>query len=153
MVEAVNNKRPLDTLILFTIAFEILQPLFAVWNLPHSLMVYLRFAIAVFSLFYVVAVNTKKVFSKPALFYSLWVVYVFIRNLLFGYGGYQSPVQMFLIFGPSYIVFIVCFYSFYKNEDKTLKWIIAALYIFVVFGFFSTRGSVSGGVADDERLG
>lgn len=153
MAEAIQNKRPVSNIILLTIVIEILQPLFAVWNLPHSLMVYLRFFCAVLSLFYVVAVDPKRVFSKPVLFYTLWAAYVFIRNLVLGYAGYQSPVQMFLTFGPSYIVFIVCFYSFYRDEDKALKWIIAALYIFVVFGFFSTRGSVSGGVADDERLG
>lgn len=154
MVEAVSQKRSLNALLLSVIAFEILYPLFSVWNLPHSLMVYLRFAVSVLSLLYVLASDYKLVFSKPAVFYTLWAGYVFIRNLLFGYGVWQSPVQMFLGFVPSYITFLVCLYSFPKNEGRLLSYIVAVLYVFVIFGFISGgTHSLTGGIEDEDRLG
>lgn len=154
MVEVVVQKKPVNWVLLSVIAFEILYPLFSVWNLPHSLMVYLRFAVVVFSLFYILSSDSKMVFSKPAVFYTVWTGYVFVRNLIFGYGVWQSPVQMFLGFVPSFVVFLVCLYSFKKDEDLVVRTIIVVLYIYVVYGFLigGTR-TLTGGIEDEERLG
>ena len=150
----VSTKRPINPILLIAVFFEIIYPLFETMRLPHSLVVYTRFALTSLAIFLVVTYD-KKIFSYKAVrLYIIWTLYILFRNVLMGYGVWTSHIQMFLAIVPSFTTFLICVHGYKRDENLLIKVIIVALYFFVLYGMI--RGgstSLTGGIADDERLG
>lgn len=148
-----QGKKSINYILLIAVFFEIIYPLLGTMPIPHSLVVYSRFSLTLFVIFYIITYAPSIFMIKAAKVYTLWISYVLIRNIIIGYGVWGSHIQMFLAIVPSFTTYLICLYGFRRNENLMIKIIIVALYFFVLYGMLKGGGSLTGGTSDEERLG
>lgn len=147
-----NNKRPLNIILSSTIIFEILYPLFGTLNLPVLLVSLMRICLTCLSIIILVLHRWKGFFRTPINIYVIWVLYVFVKNLIMGYGFWTSHFQMFCGIIPSAAIFLISIYAYEINEVRTINTILFALYIYVLYSLLIV-GTGTFGHNQEVRLG
>lgn len=150
MLKSYKNKLPI--ILIAVIVYEIIFPILGLTGLPRPLLILTRYAIYMMALCYVIDIDHKIFKSKPVILYTLWTIYVVIRNIILGYGVWSSHFQMMAAFVPSFVVYISSLHCFKKNEKATINVIIYSLYIFLLYGL-AVGGVGSTDIAADERMG
>lgn len=146
-----SSQNRADIILYLTIFMEIINPILGSLPFFHTLTELFRFAVS-FGALFVLLIRAKGIlFTVPVSVYLIWTIYVYVKNLIMGYGGWGSPLQMYLGFVSSSICLFSCVYSYRKNEAATIRVIIAALYIFCIYTLLAMRNGSVG--FEEERLG
>lgn len=149
MIETIN-KQHVEKVVLLTIFLEIIAPIFSALPISGSIIVPIRALVSIIA-FFIILVNSKKfLFTSPLVFYLLWTLYVYFKNLITGMHSWGSPIQMYTGFVTSSICLFSCVYAFQKNERATMNVIIVALYVFCIISLFVGK---SGTDSEEGRLG
>lgn len=151
----INSERreTVEVIVLLNIFIEILAPMLPTLNISHFFMETLRVVISFGALLILTRKGKRSLFDSPMSIYLIWTVYVFIKNLILGYGVWGSPMQMYSGFVTSSICVFSSLYAYRKNEFATLITIIISLYIFSLYSLFFVKFGSTSYVDDEVRLG